>query len=458
MSIKSLKANKKIKEVFPFFMLFIFMFVLHLATPALQNDDLTFRNYIENQSILSFLIQRYKTWSSRVLIEAVLVGMVSMNHLIWCLLDSLVVVLLAWSIAKLFFEKSGYSNALNWIIVSLILIYPFYLLSSAGWVATTLNYLWPLSFGLASFIPIKKYFENKKINIFESFLYSLLVIFAANNEQMAIIIFVIYAVFAIYFFMQKKRVSLYLLFNLFLTIISLLFILSCPGNDNRAIAEAQRFPGYDGLNIVQKILAGFLPTTTFFFEGYNLEYLIFVCLILVCIWLKYKDKVHRMIGALPLLVYTFWLVGFEVVVAIKPDLLIYSPVQYIKSIASFENLTFYLYSIMNALIVLLLVLCLFFIFRKKGEFLLVLLILGVGLASRITMGFSPTLFLSEFRTYLFFVFAIFIICVLLFDELSKFMSSDQFKYIVYIMIFIGVVSYFNTSLSGVIAGVMTISY
>ena len=55
--------------------------------------------------------------------------------------------------------------------VSLFLMYPFFDMAGAGWIATTLNYLWCFVFAMISFIPlineIKSEWQNYLISCFD---------------------------------------------------------------------------------------------------------------------------------------------------------------------------------------------------------------------------------------------------------------------------------------------------
>ena len=63
-----------------------------------------FRNQLDAYTLKDYLIIRYQTWSSRFLIEGVLVYL-SRHVLLWKILDYFFWVFLAWAIAWLFPEE-----------------------------------------------------------------------------------------------------------------------------------------------------------------------------------------------------------------------------------------------------------------------------------------------------------------------------------------------------------------
>ena len=52
--------------------MFLVLLLAHALIRADFGDDLAYQNILDNQSMFDFLRERYYTWSSRVLIEAVM--------------------------------------------------------------------------------------------------------------------------------------------------------------------------------------------------------------------------------------------------------------------------------------------------------------------------------------------------------------------------------------------------
>lgn len=71
---------------------------------------------------------------------------------------------------------------------------------------------------------------------------------------------------------------------------------------------------------------------------------------------------------------------------------------------------------------------LFFCFENKFNFLFSLGVLSIGFASRMLMGFSPTIWASGERTFLFFYFSMIMVSVLVYKEII----SEEVKKNVYI--------------------------
>ena len=126
--------------------MFLLLLLAHTLIRADFGDDLAYQNILANQSLSSFLRERYYTWSSRVLIEAVMLLFVTGNVWLWKIADSLMVLLFLWAVSELFGGESVQEKLrAQMLMFCMIWIVPFFSLSSAGWITTTINYLWPLT-------------------------------------------------------------------------------------------------------------------------------------------------------------------------------------------------------------------------------------------------------------------------------------------------------------------------
>lgn len=66
------------------------------------------------------------------------------------------------------------NSYLKTVILSHALLSPSIIVVDAGFIATTLNYLWAVTFGLISLIPAQKQMNNQKISCFEKRRHSVL--------------------------------------------------------------------------------------------------------------------------------------------------------------------------------------------------------------------------------------------------------------------------------------------
>ena len=94
------------KRLFPYLTLFAILLIWHLGLPVNTGDDIYFVNALEQSSALAFLMFRYMQWSSRLLIECVLIFVVRAPY-VWRILDSLALTLIAVMTSAMFNEKKS---------------------------------------------------------------------------------------------------------------------------------------------------------------------------------------------------------------------------------------------------------------------------------------------------------------------------------------------------------------
>lgn len=155
--IEKIKQNKN--QLILLAIVFTYFFMIHLTANFLSGDDQGFMAVLHNQNLFEWLIKRYQTWSNRLVIELILVIILNLPIYVWMILDSLMFVLIYYSILKIADIKD---NLLISIFLMLVMFFmPLQLFSNAGWGATTLNYLWPLAFGIYALAKIKDFYLDK---------------------------------------------------------------------------------------------------------------------------------------------------------------------------------------------------------------------------------------------------------------------------------------------------------
>lgn len=418
------------------------MFVLILAavqgciTPDFR-DDLAYMRVWQNQSLLEFLEDRYEGWSSRLIIEAVMMLMVK-HVLVWRILNIAMILLLVWAAADLF----GIGNRLRAQLIFFAEIWtvPFTSLCNAGWITTTVNYLWVLALGILAMRPVKHSLRDEKCPKWEYVVCPLCVLYAANMEQMGAVLLGVYLVFGAYLLYQRRLQPLFIV-QLLLIVVSLLFILSVPGNAVRILTETERhFPAYADMNVGEKLWMGFLESGNYYIAGgYQNLCCVFGCLSGV-LFFSYAAKQGRvcrkaeggssiqgskggsfgragryLAAMFPFVshlccAYLFPYLLWDANISRGRNLLwALSANRYIPSQSDGVPVMIVIQTCFY-LAVLVCVGCLVFLIHgRSGETLFQLLVLGAGVASRMLMSFSPTIYASGDRTALFCSAAILIV-------------------------------------------------
>ncbi len=454
------------KKYLPFVVLFVLMLILH-SVFVVYGDDTFFSTLLEGSTMYEVLKLRYLTWSSRTIIEFLLICILQLDFWVWKILDCFIVIILAMSLSKII--NYNKSTLLDWAIVLMILIYDFHEMITAGWAATTLNYLWPFTLGIYSLVILFKMLRDEKIMPYEYVLSLFAAIIALNVEQMCVILIVSYIFICCYLFSIKKNIK----FPLILTLVGLaelIYILTSPGNKNRTLVEwGVYLPEFKMLTFIDKVTLGFASTMQNYFLNISLVYICLTTLIAIFIWKKYIDKIYRILGTIPfLLVVIFNITNYNIFVKINEklnmpiilkighfcafldDKIFFDINDRMQSakltqpihLDNFTQISAYLPIIIFILALTILIIDIYLIFENKLETIIVIGIILIGIAARMIMGFSPTVFASNTRTFIYTDFSFIITCILM---LRKMIYQKDYKYIKLIYFILGVFAIINYS-------------
>lgn len=429
---------KKIKEIankiyssvyFPFLVLFIVQLGLNVFKTVGFGDDTWFRDILHNKDILpsgtvtEYIKWRYDTWTSRIIIEVFLVNLLRVNSIIWKVFDVIILTLLGVAISKIFVsENQDVKNTkkLNWIIVFLLFNLPLEMFTGAGWIATFTNYLLPITMGVVALVPLKKVLCNEKIRKYEYLVYIFACLMASNMEQMCAILLVVFFIFSIYCFKEKKK-NFIIPILLLIVVLGMINIIICPGNDLRSEAEIKNcYPNFDELSFIDKIALGISAMMQFCLMELNIIYVLFTGLTMFVILKKYEDPIIKIIGIFPFVMGLAFNLLKNVVQAIAPDftyifLSIPEKTTLIQS-GAFIPLENYMALIIFVITILCMFLSLILVFGKNYKTILAILVLGAGVCSKIMLGFSATVWASGNRTGFVLMISMIITIILILQE------------------------------------------
>jgi hypothetical protein len=418
LNFNEINAKKSFLKYLPFIIFFAIIFTWHFTLPRF-GDELAFAKVYHNQNIFNYLYNDYEGWSSRLLIEFFLVPLAGLPRIIWNFFDSIVFLLIAVLIPKVIFnmekidaKKSFIYNSLSCIFVLIYIFTTTSALDSAGYIATTLNYTWPLFFGLLHFYLLKKYVfhENntstkQKIVIYAIMIFAL--IFAINQEMMLVLVSVAYLFIILYCLYNKVKIPNTVLFMLFIISLEVLNVYLCPGNHVRYYHEiSMRFPTYYNLTLVNKIDLGI---TVLFYRIvllYSLTSLVFFGILGTYVYSITKNKFSVIFSLLPLIIVVT--LGLMNLIGYMPLIhfiemgmtkygLLHSNLKHILIISSIYAII--IFSVMYSLIK---------IYKhgdKKISFAIFCLLI-LGFTSQMMRGFSPTVWASEQRWEIYYYFCV----------------------------------------------------
>ncbi len=420
------------KNAMPFLLLFAAFFLLHLWMPHIRDDrvieeGMEFTSITPNY-ILYLIGSKYKEWSSRTLINVMTLIMGKLPHIIWIILDSGMAVLVAWSISCLTKEKEREEVQINWFIVALLFLYPFSHMATAGWKATTVTYWWALACGLYAMLPIQRWIFGEKIRGWEYPLFFLAALYGANQEQMSAVLAGIYGCSILVIFWMvwsgqgkgKKREVIFLGVIFFVCFAEFLLALFCPGNEARMGDEtAIWFADYGRITWVQKLEMGISSAGYKLFYSGNLCFLVLTGIFFWLVWKKYQRQEYRIVAGIPFIMclimgpcYNLVSNSLEGLKKWKTGLTSYGTI----TVENYTEWSSYLPLIWIGIGIGCLMLTFYLVFGKSWKTFGLCVIFLIGYASRVVLGFSPTVWASSDRTYLFLYMAVIVVAVFGYQE------------------------------------------
>ena len=346
------------------------------------------------------VIAQYATHSSRQLVNFIVLLVLNGGRLAWVLYMALSMYIMLKAMIALFADENKHNVVIY--IISTLFMFPFSILTSAGWICTATTYFGPQACAMMALVPIKKIFKNEIITWRAFFFYCICLIYAANVEQICAALFAFYLIAAIYFLAVKKNnLQIWILWSL--TIVSLIYTLTCPGNQNRSISEIRHwFPTYGMLNVIDKADIGLSTTLKWIFANGNLFVIIMCIMLTFLVWKKYTEPLFRAVSLVPTCLTLvlgpfkdFFFVLFPNLSYAAQDVNYYGTFNAATLRIDSGIIQFFLYLITAICICVEIIL----INDTIADFIVDISLIAVGVATRCVMGFSPTVYASSFRTY-----------------------------------------------------------
>lgn len=391
------------KEYLPIWIFAGIQLVYHIMMREPEGSDAMwfFRNQLDAYTAKDYLATRYDTWTSRLLIEWVLIY-ISRHMLLWRILDWAFWVFLAWAFVGLFPKEKR--ETATYIVVGFLLIYPLWNLRTAGWIATSTNYTWTLALGVFSLHGVARAFYGQKTSIIQWILYGLAALYGANMEQVSAVLLAMNFCAIVYFAMEKKPLRLYgtAIVGFVIAAAEFIFIMTCPGNGARKSQEIVNWmPNFASYHLLDKVSMGFADTMHHMLTSGNFLFLCYGGLLMLLVFAKTREIKYRIAALVPVAVNVL-LAGFWSTIeqqfptfakAMEKNAFITGSNYHIGT--NYIPLVVYLL-VIGSLVYALIAVCDTYL-ELFGQWIL----LGVGLATRVIMGFTPTIYVSQERTFLY---------------------------------------------------------
>ena len=432
---------EKLKEKLTINNIIMIIFILLLIvehlfiSSQLFKDDLIFSEALNKyEDIFNFVNVRYHEWSSRIIIEIVIVMIFNFGISVWKIFNIVMWTLLAKSITKICMTENSIINA---VIYLLVLVFPRVVINNTGWVTTTMNYLWVISLGCYTISVIVDYIKQKEISNLKKILYSVACAYASNQEQMVVVIFLTFSFYLLYEVIKNKSLEIlksrkFIIFLLLITIVSLIFILTCPGNYVRKADEIEAWlPNFANFNFFQNLEIALTATMSVIFLELNTYYLTFTGICFIGILMFRKNIFEKIFSFLPFLLSV--LINIFSNINKYPYILVnltkerFQTLNLLSTELILTWIDCLMYLIMIYIVVFLPVM-IYYIFEDKKKSWICIFTYMLGGITRVIMGFTPTIFSSGERTFIFLYVSLTICTAMVLKEILTKYTSKIIQY------------------------------
>lgn len=373
----------------------VYFFACWIVTKDLTMDDYWYKTVPFN---MEWFGQRWETWSQRIAIDAFVVWLTRTSEL-----SCEVITILIWiALAVSLLWSLRIKNLSAGIAVVLTLTFQnVFEVETAGYFTTHLNYVLPVLLAIL----VCNILYLQKINGLVALLMFCMVYILGNQELAAIGMI---PILGWIFFKGPKQNRSYVVACFLITLLCIALFFMCGATTVRKCVHGlQEYPNFESLSVLYKIYSGSLVTLTYYFCQINYFSIFLISTLTFCL-LKQQNKL-TWINAVITVVIAYLC---HYVASQFNEELIYTNLhyQYANNIhfTGLRPVLLYLYTLL-CVIAVIIEICTLSV--KNQVKLLLLGLLGVGFAVRMVMAFSPTIFFSLSRTFIFFNFAI-LLCAL----------------------------------------------
>ncbi|SBT16999.1 hypothetical protein MGA5115_01087 [Marinomonas gallaica] len=371
-------------------------------------DDAYFSEVANTRNLFAWWWERYLQWSGRIAIDLLMVGTITLKWF-WHLLVPLTILLLSYSMLKL--TKWQISAAKILLVLIMLALAPVEVMAeSFYWVTGFYNYLLPSALALFCFTEL----TAPRVVMWRRVLATLSVLIFAYQEQVTILFCL-----AVCLSLYQQRTS-FKWFILALTLANSTLLFLAPGNASRTLGSIfMYFPNYQDFGLLEKVLLGVDKLYNVFVKSDNWPLCIFMVVLLAISVFKpsrsWGEKISAMVVGLYIICFFLQyqsganlnesLMGFSYQGGIDAEL--------IPSGRTYAGYLLMMW-VMSAVLTLMLGLM---AEVKESKFALLALVFGV--MSVVMLGFSPTVYASNFRVQVFFELGLIVATLYLLRSIDK---------------------------------------
>lgn len=400
---------------------FVFV-IMHAVVKTNYWDDKTLMELVRSSdfSMLNHLIRIWNTWSSRIFLEVVQLVALWLPSLFWRIIDTVLWVKLYANIKKIVSNALKYEFDIKdkFLFLLFFMSIPASLFATAGWIVTTINFLW-IFFALSECCLIIQKSLCNRIRWYEYVYFAIMLLFATNYEMAGLISFIMLP--CMYYFFRKKEANnsfgSVIVTGELIALINVIMLIICPGNVARQVADAQYHDsaGLLELNMLGNIRMGINSCLYHFLSIPNV--LLFTTLFIFALVtiVQRKRKIVCFLGIIPVVLDVFLSAYIFIKYALKTR-----AITYVYPDAMFEvcgKIEQYIVMLSAIVIVLIITILLYLLIdNKRLAVFTILFFYIVGLMPQVALGFTTTVSASCIRVVLYLYYAFLVLDIVLLTE------------------------------------------
>ena len=431
------------KWYFPFIILVMYQLIIHIFAGNYHGDDIAYVQRVQQEGLFNVISNDVSSYGLNPVTLSFQLLFASMSYWIWRVIDIFVVFITAYMTMRLVFNEKNLEY--SYFICVIWLFFPFTYLSSAGWVITTIGYLWAIPLMLYYLIISKEILINGCVKTYQLVLSYIFLLYLSSGVQLQLILGVLILLFIFYAYKKNIKKSF---FYISLCIVVLNAIISAlrTGPRMRYVAdEVAFFQNFSMLTVPEKIQIGFMQVTTNMFLNANWINLILCIVVALSAYRLYEQKIIRLIAIFPLVIQLLFGFLYGIIADLYPTIrhIVPNTENYMNHMHIYNNIVnasnyFNLVSyIPLALMILSFVtLAIAILYTMKNKILSILAsvayILGIGSATMV--GFAPSVYASSHRTQILAFLMMMLVAGIIVGQ-NKFLLDDiKYRAIRYILL------------------------
>lgn len=431
------------KWYFPFILFIIYSFIVHLYTGNVYGDDKYFVKMMIDNGYFNLIISKFKEYGNNPALFSLQLLFSYVTDWVWRILDIFVMVIIPYMIMKLSFNDKKIEYA--YLVCAIWVFYPFIYSGSAGWIITTMGYLWNLPLILYYLLIVKDIFSNKSIKTYRLVIGCLLIAYVTSFIIGKLIFIIMLPLFLVYAYKINARKSFFVI-SFIITIINIMFQSLQSGAKNRFSADMiAYFQDFLMLTIPEKIQIGFMQVTANMFLNANFVSLILCLVVVLSVYKLYSQKIIRIIALFPLMIQIIFGYCYGILTYLYPSIkdIIPNTVNYLSMASVYKGIVnannyFDILSYFPLILMILAfsTLAIAILYSMKNKVLAILSSIGyiIGIGTATMVGFAPSIYVSAYRTQTYAFFAIILIIVMIVGQNKYLLYEDRYRFYRYFIL------------------------